>query len=206
MWLRGPRLDETTRGVLRAVLGCTVYLPLGDGQLKPDGKSVPHGHEPQGSWLLLRDWLVTALPPQRFAMREVNRVSLSLVRSGTVQPTELLCLARGDWLAYAATAPQARLDRLTFATCDGQTAVLGKPLPPIRGVGYWMQSGVAAPVGMTWSPAVNANVLRDVLQLQEGDIALLEPDGEYCVIRSDQFVGASRSAARLTEEAGRAEA
>lgn len=205
VWLRGPHLEDETRGALRAILDCRLYCPLGDGQLAPLGRTLPQGYEPDGQWKPLREWLVTTPPPPRFAVRSVERISPTLVRGGRQEEPSLICVTRTDWLSYASTAPLARLTRLTFAVSSAGAAILGRPLPPLNGRFYWVRSGIAAPVGYSWRPAVDPSVLRALFQLAEGDLAILLRGGGCSVIRGDQFVGASRSAARLSEGVGRGE-
>ncbi len=199
VWLRGKSLDADASDILRSMLGCRQYRTLGDGQLVPEGKAIPLGYEPQGPWVPLRSWLTLVLPTGRFPIRTANSIPLKLARSSRVEPAALARLTRADWLSYAANAPQARLDRLVFATCDRYTVVHGQPIPPIRSTCFWLRDGVAAPVGFRWTPAVDAGVLKKMLDLEQGDIALLLPEGGSTVIRSEQFVAASRSAVRLTE-------
>ncbi|MEN1678429.1 MAG: hypothetical protein AAGJ46_02475 [Planctomycetota bacterium] len=203
VWLRGPRWEDSIHRHLQAVLGCQVFLPLGDRQLVPLGKSVPYGYEPAGDWRPLREWLTLTPPAKRFAVREPGQALISLVRSPRCEPANLVVVEREAWLVYAATAPQVRLDRLVFASSGDHAVVTGRLLPPLRGEYYWVRSGIAAPVGFTWSPAVAAPVLRRAFQLDAGDVLLITLVRGHCLIRGDQFVGASHSAARLTREAGR---
>ena len=199
VWLRGPRWNDEVQALLRRLLGCRIYVPLGDGQLVPVGKRLPEGYEPEGPWTPLSQWLSIVLPTTRSPAPEPGRCILRLVRSGHCRPPGLISVTRHDWLAYASTAPQIRLDRLMFATSDRCTVVLGSPLPPLRGEYYWICNGIAAPVGFSWQPNLDASVVGDSFQLAEGDVALLFAEGGCSIIRSHQFVGASRSAVRLTE-------
>ena len=198
-WLRGPSLDEPIDRLLRSVLGCTLFHSLHDGQLVPVGSVIPQGHVPQGEWQPLQNAMKLSLPSKRFAHRRVQALQIVLERSARDESPDLVVLARRDWLAYATTAPSVRLNRLMFATSDAETIVLGHPLPPLSGDFYWTKDGVAAPVGFHWSPAVAATVIRKKLQLEGNDVALLQVSGEYCIIRQDQFVRATRSAVRQTE-------
>jgi hypothetical protein len=64
-------------------------------------------------------------------------------------------------------------------------------------------SGVAWPCGTTWSPPIDVEVLRELLSLSEGDLAVFAADvvsGEatYELIPAADFVLASRSAARFS--------
>jgi hypothetical protein len=60
---------------------------------------------------------------------------------------------------------------------------------------------VAVPAGWTWRPALDAAVLRQRLGVEQGELALLAPDGTCEKLSADAFVGATRSAVRLTAEA-----
>ncbi|QDU58344.1 hypothetical protein [Aeoliella mucimassa] len=198
-WVRGAELDPPVEQVLRSILGCRMFRALPDGQLVPLGKSVPQGYAPEGAWTPLSRWLTVELPTRRFAAKVPGRVNIQLVRCEQMQPAALVCVSRREWLNYVVTAPQVRLDRLQFATSSDSTLIAGHPLPPLNGTYYWVRVGVAAPVGYHWSPAVDAEVLSLVLQLKSDDIALLQPNGSCSVVKSDEFVRASRSAVRLTE-------
>ena len=96
-------------------------------------------------------------------------------------------------------APQVRLDRWRFAVAaDGRVAVHGQPLPPLPGRRWVEQEGIAVPAGWTWTPAVEAALLRQVFGLAEGDVALWDVDGAWERIAADEFVRATRAAVRAT--------
>ena len=198
VWLRGPRLDESLDQELRSLLGCQIFRPLDDGQLLPLGATVPQGFAPTEQWLPLQAFLTLSLPPKRFAAELPSRANISLVRSSQPAEPNLLRVSMQDWAHYVCQAPQIRLANLQFAACRHQAVVVGEPLPPIRGDYFYQQQAVAAPVGYRWQPEVDAAVLRKMLQLEEGDIALLLPEGGLSLIKSNQFVGVTRSAVRLT--------
>jgi hypothetical protein len=61
-------------------------------------------------------------------------------------------------------------------------------------------AGILTPCGFAWTPRVAPAVLRELFALGENDVAVLAEDGTHQVIRSEQFVRASRSAARATRE------
>ena len=65
-------------------------------------------------------------------------------------------------------------------------------------------AGIAVAAGWSWEPAVDAEIVADVSGIMDGDVALLADAGSTLtieVIRREQFVRASRSAARATTEA-----
>ena len=81
---------------------------------------------------------------------------------------------------------------------DGRVVLRGKPLPPIPGKRLVEVEGIAVPCGFAWTPPVDAEVVREILGLLPGDLALLEADGTHERIESSAFVPGSRAAARTT--------
>ena len=201
IWIRGPRLEQNLQQALRCLPNCELYRPLDDGQLVPHEATVPQGHAPKGSWKALRDWLTLSLPARRFPALTVSSIGVSLVRSPHPEPPGLVLTSLLDWSHYAKTAPRVRLEPLQFASCRDSTIIVGKPLPPIRGDYYYLRQGIAVPVGYAWMPRLNASVLKNALKLEDDDVALLLLSGACLVVRSAQFMGATRSAVRLTKEA-----
>ena len=78
------------------------------------------------------------------------------------------------------TNTQARLDRWHFAVAsDGRVVVRGAPLPPMPGILYCEEEGVAVPVGFAFSPRVESAVVGELLELQPHDLALFHADGSW---------------------------
>lgn len=205
IWLRGPRLEESIHQELRSLLGCVVYRPFDDGQLVPSYSTIPHGYVPEGTWRPLRDWLKLSLPAKRFPAACESLVPISLVRSACPQEPGLLSSSLEVWTQYASRAPQIRLESLQFAASHYRAIIVGEPLPQINGEYFYFQNGIAVPVGFAWTPALDAQVLRNALELEKDDIAIFPAGGGCSRIRSNQFVGATRSAVRLTAESIHAE-
>ena len=65
---------------------------------------------------------------------------------------------------------------------------------------YFDDSGIAVPCGFAVDPPVSAAVLRAVLNLSNGDLALLETDGTFDCVEAGGLVSATRSAVRLSQE------
>lgn len=172
-----------------------------DGQIVPYGSVLPEGFMPKGPWIALSDWLSVSLPRKRFAAPLDAQVTLQLVRSTHPQTATILRTSILDWANYVATAFRARLQRLLFAASSKQVLVMGQPLPPIPGEQFYVCAGIATPVGFRWTPTLNAKVLSQMFHLENDDIAVLLPEGEYVIVRNDDWVGATRSAVHLTLEA-----
>jgi hypothetical protein len=199
LWLRGPQSGEALQWQLAAVAGARRFSVLPDGQLLPLGARVPQGWLPQGPWTGLSRWMGLDLPPSQLAGRSEATVALALVRSDRMEEASLLLTQLGLWTAYAIHAPQVRLDRWRFAVAaDGRVAIEGRPLPPLPGQHWVVREGIAVPAGWTWTPAVEAVLVRQVLGLAEGDVALWQADQAWERIAGDEFVRATRAAARAT--------
>jgi len=200
VWLQGEGGDETLEAALRGLPGARRFSVFADRQLLAVGGRVPHGYLPDGPWHPLAEWLGVTLDPAGLAGKVAEGVPVRLVRSSP-REANILLTALETWRAYGASAPQVRLERWSFAVSDGREAIVrGLPLPPLPGQSFVEREGVAVPAGWDWSPPVDAAVLREVLGLAAGDLALLHPDGSWERIPADAFVRAVRSAIRLSGE------
>jgi hypothetical protein len=128
-------------------------------------------------------------------------VPLCLVPCGELREPALLETSLDQLAKYCLTAPQWRLDCWSFAlAADGQALVRGTPLPPLPGTCWVQTGGICVPAGRAWSPAVEPEIVRQLLQLNTGELALLRGDGSWDRVANDDWVRASRSAVRRTQE------
>ncbi len=198
IWLQASHVSEELEAELRSLPG-TRYSVLPDDQLVLHGHLVPQGRLPDGRWIELPEWLRVELPPSAFSGRPRRKCPVRIVRSTTPADANVIVAQLHAWQDYAIRAPQIRLDRLSFAMNDRDEAVIrGAPLPAIPGVRYVDNLGVAVEAGWEWTPAVAAEILRNVLELQSGDVALLHASGQWDHIPAEDFVRATRSAVRLS--------
>ncbi|MCA8995577.1 MAG: hypothetical protein KDA80_01270 [Planctomycetaceae bacterium] len=202
-WLRGPELTDDLKRRLFALPVGDLFDVLPDGQLRFHGRRVPVARLPELRWRPLRDTLPLELPPSTFPGRVSDRVPLTLVRSTVEQPANLLVLPFSEFAAWGLLAPEIRLGRLRFAVCaDGRCMVSGEPLPPVLGEWYVAHDGLALPVGWTWSPAIDRQLVGQMLRLSPGDVCLWTTAGRLERVPGDQFVSGSRSSLRATARAG----
>jgi hypothetical protein len=197
VWLQGDGLDEALEPVVRGLPGARRFAVLPDRQLVAAGTRVPFDYLPEGPWHSLPEWLAVTLDGAGLAGRVEARVPIRLERSGAVLEENVLLTSLAGWVSYGEEAPQVRLERWAFAVSDdGRAVVRGQPLPPLPGERFVEQEGVAVPAGWAWDPPVEAAVLRAVLGLEAGDLALLHPDGTWDRVAAGNFTRASRSAIR----------
>jgi hypothetical protein len=204
VWLRGAPPSDDWRQRASLLPGAEQFAILDDEQLLPLGSSVPLGYLPQSTWQPLTAWLDVALPAINDSGSLPQPLTLGLVRSSEPSEPTWLLTNLDAWAEYAATAPQLRLARWSFVCAhDGRVLVRGAPLPPLAGRRLVDQQGVAVPAGWSWTPAVDASVVRQTLGLETGDCAVFSDDGSWASIRADDWVVATRSAVRLTCEGHR---
>lgn len=201
LWLRGSSWTDTLDRDLRKVLGAERFHCLENNQTARWGCTLASGLLPQGPWTPLIQWLQPIAPPTILPAKIAQRAPLRLVRSSAERAADLLVVDFPVWREYAVSAPQIRLNLLSFAVSgDFRALVRGIPLPPLPGARYAEMKGVAVPLGWSWSPAIDAEIVRQVLGLAEHDIALITLEGVCEIVSSDDFVRATRSAVRLTEK------
>jgi MoxR-vWA-beta-propeller ternary system domain bpX2 len=202
VWLRGESMNERLELALRKLPGAERFAVLDDGQLRPLGRRVPCGTLPHGQWIALEQWATLQVQPAAFAGDLSIRTAVRLVRS--FEETEATALVADllVWTRYAAVAPEVRLGPLWFAVAaDGRVLIRGTPLPPLPGMRYVVQDGIARPCGYALWPRLESAVFVELLELAHGDLALFSPDGSVERIAAMNFVRATRSAVRMTQEA-----
>jgi len=201
LWLRGPDWNDALALSCRKIPGLRRFTVIQGGRLLADGARVPTGFLPELRWQPLRDRLVVELPPPVGAVADPPRAPLTLTRSAAEQPANALLAEGRVWREFAISAAEVRLHPLRFAAAqDGRVWIEGAPVPPLPGRRYFQRNGVAVPCGWDWTPALDPAVLRRWLGLAAGDAALAFPEGRWEIIKAEQFVPASRQAARLTAE------
>jgi hypothetical protein len=198
LWLRGPDSQACNAQLAKLPIGQRFAIRP-DGQLVRHGALVPHGHLPRAGWQRLRSWLEVALPTAAVPWPRPSPVSIGVVRDDQERTVNLLITTAAAWAHFAGSAAEVRLANLRFAMAeDGRVAVVGSPLPAMAGDYYCERDGIATPAGWTWSPPVDPIVLSELLRLERGDVALLSLAGDCEVLPADNFVQASRAAARIT--------
>ena len=199
VWLRGDDLNDETDLALRKVSGARRFVQIDERQLVPQGARVPTHLLPEGPWVALTDIVRPTAPPAALAGQAPLPSGLRLVRSGRPREANVLLTGLDRWLAYAQEASQARLQPLCFAvSAEAQVIVRGSPLPPLPGQLLVEDSGIAAPCGTRWEPALDAAVLREAFGTGPGDLVIFRPSAACAIVRRGSFVAASRSAVRLT--------
>lgn len=229
LWLR-VAVDEQTLSDPRvlSILGQRFTIHEDGTQLVPLGHRVPTAILPKAEWIPLAQRLPVALPVPCFGGQAVDRVQVQLVRDCAQRDANVLLTDVSNWVTFAVTTSMVRLKRLTFAVgkdmrdliqassavpggdlvsmsakADRRVVVIrGEPMPPIPGTPFVETEGIAVPAGWTWSPRLDASVLRAAYSVTARDLVLFSPIGGWDRIPADAFVPASRAAARRMQEEG----
>lgn len=198
-WLRGTTLDDPLEHELKKIPGLARFTLLPSDKLRPAGSRIPDRTLPPAVWRQLKQAVTATLPVAALCGENTQRIPVSLVREDKEQPALALFTGLDAWVEYASGAALARLAPLRFAAMENrEVLVLGSPLPSISGRRFAGSEGILVPCGFTWTPKVETGVLRQLFELRPDDWVFLDQDNTHQVIRAEQFVAASRSAARKT--------
>ncbi len=199
VWVRGPELKEAQQRMLRAIPRAEWFELDAEGRLRPEGKRLATGPIPRLAWRPILEAVPVSLPHAGFAGTPLRPSNLKLVRSSEPRTPNLLLTTPDEWSRYGETAPQIRLAAWRFASDGaGRILVRGLPLPPLPGSLFVEENGMAIPAGWSFIPPLPSTVVREILAIPRGDIALFAPDGTWEQVAEDDFVPAARAAVRPT--------
>jgi len=200
LWLRGPQLTRELQMVLFQVPNLRLYERDAEDRLYPPGRRVPCGELPAVTWSPLHEMLTLQVQTAALPGDRPEPLPLRLLRGGEETPAEVLVSSFGPWRSYIVNAPQVRLRPLRWALAqDGSAVLQGSPLPQLPGRRYCLHAErVAVPLGFTWDPPVDAEVLVRLFRLRDGDLALLAEDGSWHKVLAEDFRAATRASIRLS--------
>jgi hypothetical protein len=202
VWLRGPPADGSLAAALFSLPATARYERLPDDRLRPWNSRIPSERMPDLTWVPLAQWCQVSWPARRPAGQPPHPVRLHLVPSADEKPADLLLTELDTWTQFATKAAQVRLGPLKFAASgDRRVLVRGTPLPPLPGQRWVLYRSLAVPAGFSWEPAVPVEVVEHLFGASPEGLILWPIDGAVGFLHSDQFVPASRAAARATQAA-----
>jgi hypothetical protein len=198
-WLHGASLSKELERQLLCLAGAERFEVLADQQLVPVDCLVPTEKLPAGPWIKIRDWLTMVRPTPAFVAKAPPRVALQFVRAAVETASTGLLTTLPVLLAYAESAPAMRLATCRFvATADQRVFVMGDPLPSLPGTQFYERERIWLPAGWTWEPALETKIVRQVLNLADGEHLLWESSDVCHRLLAQDFVQATRAAIRTT--------
>jgi len=198
-WLHGQELNQELEIQLRCLAGAERFTVLADRQLIPHGCLVPTATLPAGPWIKIQAWLTMIRPTPGYAGRVSEVIPLRLVRGDCEIASTGLLTRLTHLAAYAATAFAGRLDNCRFAAADeGRVFVMGQPLPAVPGQYYYECHRIWIPAGWTWAPAVDAELIHELLKLEAREHLLWEASHALHRLDEADFVKVSRASLQTT--------
>ncbi len=196
VWLRGNALSQKVLSLPFLEL----YRIDDENRLFPLDAALPTRRLPEHfDWASLSELILPeAMTPLYLTGETGGKAPVSIVRGGKAEAVNLLRISLTAWREFSETAPEIRLHPLTFAASESEVLVRGNPLPAIPGEGWIEREGIALKAGFHCEPAIAPAILNRVLNLMPGEIALISEKGIVERIAAENFIPASRAAARLT--------
>lgn len=204
LWLRTGPSAEQLAPALRQLPALARYTLDAAGRLFEPGRLTPTAALPALAWQPLPELLPVALPTAALPAQGVPRYQPRLVPSAQAEPGAALLTSLAEWLRYAETAPEIRLQALRFAAAaDGRVLLLGHPLPPLPGQEYWLAPGAAPaglllPAGYALEAPLLAPLLARQLVPEQDALLLFAPDGSWERVPTAHLLPATRAAVRRT--------
>lgn len=202
LWLRGTGGGPVLGDRLTRLPGAERYRVEPTGNAIPLGCVLPATTLPTTGWTPVREHFRLQAPSPAMPGAQPDRIDLELVDCGQESPVAALRCAWGAWLAWAATAPRHRLDRLRFARAGREALVLGDPLPPLPGVRLWRCGPCLLPAGRGFALVAEPGLLARVFGVSTGDLVVVDQDGTWSVVPAAAVAPAQRNLVRSTADPG----
>lgn len=199
IWLRGIPDKGEFADRLRQLPALRRYTIDLAEQLFLHGDQVPSERLPQLAWLPIAQLLPVDIPTAALAGQVQGEVRIQLVPSSEeTSPVALLCRLP-DLQAWAASAAESRIGCLRMAAnSDGQVLLLGNPLPPLPGTGYWACEGLLLPAGYVLEFPILAPMILARCNPGRDGFVWMQANGNWEHIPLQNFVTATRSGIRQT--------
>ena len=199
LYLRG--LDEAAMAD-RRVKNLPVlhsYVVDAEQRLFPLKGLTPVGKLKPLKWTAINQFINIELPISALPVKGVSKVAVRLKVSDASREGWAILTDLATWKTYAETAPAIRLGHLKFAVAsNGETLIIGTPLPPIKGKEFYKENDIVLPAGYAFEVPLAAYILQQQLNADGQGLLLFSALGEWHKIPLSSFVPASRAAIRLT--------
>lgn len=171
------------------------------GSLFPLKGLTPVGKMPTLNWLPIASFVTVDLPVAALPAQIQDTVTAKLIRSKEMEEANFLLLPWKLWQEYALATSNIRLKPLTFAVSEqGEVVVYGKPLPPLPGRLFWQTKQILLPAGWAFEYPIIAEILTSTHLKKKNTLLLYQAEGLAELPAKEDFMQASRSAIRKTEE------
>ncbi|MFN0292522.1 hypothetical protein [Pedobacter helvus] len=197
IWLRGP-IENGDQQVLLLSLPVMASYELDEAQrLFRQNEATPSGMLQEMDWLALKEFLPVKFPVSALPASLAQQIQVKLLRTVRQKPAFLLKTNLASWKAYVEGAPLIRLQQLRFAmSSDEEVFIIGDPLPPIPGRGYWRHSRLLIPLGFDFNPPLLADLLSQRFTDEDDSYIIFNENGSRTHLSYDVFTAATRALIR----------
>jgi hypothetical protein len=196
IWLKGPLNNGEDQLLLYALPVIESYEIDEQNRLFPLNSLTPTAIMEPMDWQAITDFLPVELPVSALPGTLQMHMPVRLLRVASTKPTYALQISLPVWRSFVDGAPLVRLQQLRFAvSTDQQVLVVGDPLPPVPGTGYWRNGNLLIPVGFDFDPPLLADLLVHRLDTKEGFIVFNE-NGQWTNIPAYSLHDADRALIR----------
>jgi hypothetical protein len=161
------------------------------------GRRLPSTQVPDESAARPLSSVLTPAPvtPQDAALT-VECIPLGVARDAHPRPATMLRSKIDHFARWAETATTRQLEALEAAYGGEDVLLRGERLPPLAGAERWWGADVLIPLGFRPEPDLAGEVLRQVMGLAPGEVALLTDLGAE-VVPAGAFGPVTRAGVRL---------
>lgn len=202
VWVRGLRPEDIGGKVMRSIPFARV-LYLRDEYLYPADGLVPLKKLPPGlSWRPLSKGLPLRFPSfnhNYFGIGE--RLAIRLVAADVEEQATALLVSMEVLRSYAINASAVRLRPLHWVVLGSAALVVGTPMLPLPGRGYWQQGDHLLPVGYRFEFPILAEPIGRRFCSQTGDRLFWTEDGACVMLGYEDLVALSAGSIRMTDAA-----
>lgn len=196
IWLKGPLSNGKDQLLLYALPVMESYEIDEQGRLFPLNSLTPTAVMEPMDWQALTDFLPVVLPVSALPGMPQQYMPVRLLRVASTKPTYALQTSLLVWRSFVDRAPLVRLQQLRFAvSTDEQVMVVGDPLPPVPGKGYWRNGNLLIPVGFDFDPPLLADLLMRRWDTKQGFFVFNE-NGQWTNIPAYSLHDAGRALVR----------
>lgn len=176
------------------------YTLSKSGELFPIGKSTPVAVISDLQWIPLQEYIDVEPPVSALPGTTDRKYSMALLPSNSERKGTAILTTLDIWKNYAESAPDIRLEKLSFAVSEQKKVlIMGNPLPAIPGQEFWASERFLIPCGFDFEFPILKELFQKKFIQAHSDRILLSSDGNIEIIPDYNFVKATRSAIRLTK-------
>jgi hypothetical protein len=180
VWVTGFDAAQIASVTVQRIPYKTVYYSVGN-KLFRQGSLLPDRHVPALLWSPMERGLPVTLPSYRGNYVDNQPIVLpKIVPADAVRETVAVRVRLADLGPYLQTAPAIRLQSLRWVLLgDDSALVMGTPILPVPGDGFWQRGDLLLPAGYDFDLFVLADLLNTRVNYDGQHWLVWQPDSSY---------------------------